>query len=69
MSKKLRVAVIYGGRSGEHEISLRSAASVVKHLDRTRFEVIPIAIDKQGKWLLGDVSLIETVHDVTTCLR
>jgi D-alanine-D-alanine ligase len=65
MSKKLRVAVIYGGRSGEHEISLRSAASVVKHLDRTRYEVVPIAIDKQGKWLLGDLSLIE---DSTTVL-
>jgi D-alanine-D-alanine ligase len=60
MSKKLRVAVIYGGRSGEHEVSLQSAASVVRHLDRSRFEVIPIAIDKKGRWLLNDVSLIES---------
>src|SRR3954468_21167409 len=58
-AKKLRVAVLYGGRSGEHEVSLRSAASVIANLDRDRFEVVPIAIDKQGRWLLNDVSLIE----------
>jgi D-alanine-D-alanine ligase len=60
MAKKLRVAVIYGGRSGEHEISLQSAASVVKHLDRSKYEVIPIAIDKQGRWLLNDLSLMDS---------
>ena len=57
--KKIRVAVLYGGRSGEHEISLRSAASVIENLDRNRYEVIPIGIDKLGKWHLNDVSLIE----------
>jgi D-alanine-D-alanine ligase len=57
--KKLKVAVLYGGRSGEHEVSLRSAASVIGNLDRDRFEVVPIAIDKEGRWLLNDVSLIE----------
>jgi D-alanine-D-alanine ligase len=57
--KKLKVAVLYGGRSGEHEVSLRSAASVIGNLDRSRFEIIPIAIDKQGRWLLNDISLIE----------
>jgi D-alanine-D-alanine ligase len=57
--KKLKVAVLYGGRSGEHEISLRSAASVIRNLDPERYEVVPIAIDKQGRWLLNDVSLIE----------
>lgn len=57
--KKIRVAVLYGGRSGEHEVSLQSAASVVHHLDRNRYEIIPIAIDKQGRWLLTDFSLIE----------
>lgn len=54
-SKKLRVAVLYGGRSGEHEVSLQSAASVIKNLDRDKFEVIPIGIDKQGHWLLNDI--------------
>lgn len=52
--KKIRVAVLYGGRSGEHEVSLQSAASVVKNLDRDRFEIVPIGIDKQGHWLLND---------------
>lgn len=57
--KKLRVAVLYGGRSGEHEVSLQSAASVINYLDRDRFEIVPVAIDKQGRWLLNDVSLLE----------
>jgi D-alanine-D-alanine ligase len=48
---KLRVAVLFGGRSGEHEISIRSAASVIEALDRRRYAVIPAAIDKQGRWL------------------
>ena len=51
MAKKLRVGVIFGGRSSEHEISLRSARSVIEAIDRRKFEVVPIAIDKEGKWL------------------
>jgi D-alanine-D-alanine ligase len=50
---KIKVAVIYGGRSGEHEVSLVSALSVMKHIDTKRYEVIPIAIDKQGQWWLN----------------
>jgi len=57
--KKIRVAVLYGGRSGEHEVSLQSAASVINFLDRDRFEIIPVAIDKQGRWHLNDISLLE----------
>jgi len=57
--KKLRVAVLYGGRSGEHEVSLQSAASVINYLDRDRFEIVPVAIDKQGRWHLNDVSLLQ----------
>src|SRR3977135_785722 len=57
--KKLRVAVLYGGRSGEHEVSLQSAASVINYLDRDRFEIVPVAIDKHGRWLLNDISLLE----------
>ncbi len=56
--KKTRVVVLYGGRSGEHEVSLRSAASVIQNLNPSRYEVIPVAIDKQGRWLLNDVQLI-----------
>lgn len=50
MNNKLRVALIYGGRSGEHEISVRSAASVREALDRTRYEVSEYFIDKDGRW-------------------
>lgn len=48
--KKLRVAVLHGGRSGEHEVSLRSAESVMDGLDRERYEVIPYFIGKDGRW-------------------
>lgn len=51
MSQKLRVGVIFGGRSGEHEVSLRSAESIINALDRDKYEVVPIAITEQGKWL------------------
>jgi D-alanine-D-alanine ligase len=51
--KKLRVGVIYGGRSGEHEVSVASAASIFRHLDRTRYEAVPIRIEKDGRWTLG----------------
>ena len=61
MAVKIRVVVLYGGRSGEHEVSLRSAASVVQHLDRERFEIIPVSIDKSGRWQWHDLRLIEEV--------
>ncbi len=51
MPKKFRVGVIFGGRSGEHEVSIRSARAIVEAIDRRRFDVIPIAITKEGKWL------------------
>ncbi len=53
-SDKIRVAVLFGGRSAEHEVSLRSATNVIQYLDPSRFEIIPIGIDKQGHWFLGD---------------
>jgi D-alanine-D-alanine ligase len=52
--KKLRVGIIYGGRSGEHEVSIASAAAVVQNLDKQRYEAIPIRIEKDGRWLLAD---------------
>src|SRR5438552_14742478 len=52
--KKLRVGIIYGGRSGEHEVSVASAASIIKHLDRSRYEPVPIRIEKDGRWTLAD---------------
>jgi len=50
--KKLRVGVIYGGRSGEHEVSLASGAAVIQNLDPERYEAVPIRINKDGRWVL-----------------
>jgi D-alanine-D-alanine ligase len=49
--KKLRIGVLFGGRSGEHEVSLLSAASVLKAIDRKKYEVVPIGITKEGRWV------------------
>jgi D-alanine-D-alanine ligase len=51
LAKRLRVGVIFGGRSGEHEVSVRSAASVIEAIDRKKYDVLPIAISREGKWL------------------
>ena len=51
MAKKLRVGVLFGGRSGEHEVSLLSAASILKAIDSKKFDVVPIGITKEGRWL------------------
>lgn len=52
-SEKIRVGVVFGGRSSEHEVSLVSAQSIMKALDRSKYEVIPIGIAKSGSWLIG----------------
>jgi len=51
--QKIRVGVIYGGKSGEHEVSIASAASIFKYLDRTKYETVPILIGKDGRWALA----------------
>jgi D-alanine-D-alanine ligase len=51
MAKKLRLAVIFGGRSGEHEVSIRSARAVIEAADPAKYDVVPIAITKEGNWL------------------
>jgi len=53
MARKLRIIVLFGGRSGEHEVSINSAASVLEALDRKKYHVIPVAITRDGKWLAG----------------
>ncbi len=55
--------MLYGGRSGEHEVSLSSATNVIQNLDRDRFEVVPIGIDKEGVWFLGDDVLKKELND------
>jgi D-alanine-D-alanine ligase len=54
LKKKLRIGVVYGGRSGEHEVSIASAAAIMKHLDKTKYEPVPIRIDRDGRWTLQD---------------
>jgi D-alanine-D-alanine ligase len=51
MTRKLRVGILFGGRSGEHEVSLLSAASILEAIDREKFDVVPIGITKEGRWL------------------
>ena len=54
--RKLRIGVIFGGRSGEHEVSLMSAQSVIAALNRDKYEIEMIGITKTGQWLTGDVA-------------
>src|ERR1700720_2030247 len=53
LKKRLRIGVVFGGRSGEHEVSLASAASVIRALDPEKYEAVPIGITKDGRWLVG----------------
>jgi D-alanine-D-alanine ligase len=57
MSKKLTIGVVFGGRSGEHEVSIVSAESVMKALDKKKYKVVPIGITKKGQWLSGSQSI------------
>jgi len=51
---KLRVGILFGGRSGEHEVSLLSAASILNAIDQTKYEIVPIGIGKDGRWLTAE---------------
>ena len=53
MADKLRIGIVFGGRSGEHEVSIASAASVMEALDQDKYEVVPIGITREGRWLAG----------------
>lgn len=55
---KIRIGVVFGGRSGEHEVSVRSAKTVVEQIDKDKYEVVPIAISKEGKWLTPTESMM-----------
>src|SRR5579864_5371357 len=55
--QKIRVGVLFGGRSGEHEISLRSALTVMSAMDPARYEIVPIGIDHEGRWFLENNAL------------
>ncbi len=65
--KKLRVGIIYGGRSGEHEVSVTSAGSIFKHIDRRQYEPVAIRIEKDGRWVVPDqpplaLTAAEVIH-------
>src|SRR6202045_3729372 len=70
--EKLRVGILFGGRSGEHEVSLLSAASVVNAIDKNKYEVVPIGITKDGRWLTAaaaEALLQGKPHDESKHLR
>ncbi len=54
--KKLRVGILFGGRSGEHDVSLRSARSILKAIDRKKYDVVELGISPEGKWLQGSAA-------------
>lgn len=57
MTKKIRLGVLFGGRSGEHEVSLTSAAAVMKALDPEKYELVPVGITPEGRWRVGSKAL------------
>ena len=57
MNKKLKIAIIFGGRSGEHEVSLMSAKSVLSALNPEKYDVVQIGITHEGAWLSGENAL------------
>lgn len=66
MPQKMRVAVLFGGRSGEHEVSLMSARSVLEALDPDRFEAVPVGIARDGRWITGPDPLAQLTAAVQT---
>ena len=54
MRKKLRVALLFGGKSAEHEISLISARNIFEAMDKKKYDVVAVGIDKQGRWLVDE---------------
>lgn len=68
---KLRVGVLFGGRSAEHEVSIQSAKNIIAALDRSKYDVLLIGIDQSGQWRLGDASQLLTAppHTALTTLQ
>ena len=65
MAQKIKFGVIFGGRSGEHEVSLMSARSVLSVIDREKYEVYPIGITLEGRWVFGN-NLLDTLAEKKT---
>ena len=64
MEKKINVGIIFGGKSGEHEVSLNSAYNVMNAIDKDKFDITPVGITKDGKWIVYDGD-IQKVKDGT----
>ena len=56
MSNKIRVGILFGGKSAEHEVSLQSAKSIFEAIDKNKYDPVLIGIDKQGRWFLTDAA-------------
>jgi D-alanine-D-alanine ligase len=69
IGKKISLGVLFGGRSGEHEVSLQSAVSVLKALDPAKYEVAPIGITQEGRWLLGTALKGNTKPELSAVLK
>jgi len=54
MARKIRVGMLFGGRSAEHEVSLQSAKNIIDAIDTNKYEVVLIGIDKKGQWHLNE---------------
>ena len=66
---KLNIAVVFGGRSVEHEISVISALSMYSALDKNKYQIIPVYISKQGQWYTGDeITYLENFRDLSNYL-
>lgn len=65
MTQKIKVGVLFGGKSGEHEVSIQSAKSVMRALNKEKFEVIPIGITKTGRWLIGEGAVAQLQSGLT----
>jgi D-alanine-D-alanine ligase len=60
--RKLKVAILFGGRSAEHEVSITSALSILKAIDRNKYQVIPVKISREGRWkILPDLKGLDSV--------
>jgi D-alanine-D-alanine ligase len=68
VTKKVRVGVLFGGRSGEHEVSLASATSLLNAIDKEKYEPVPIGITREGAWLIGASPAALLQNDVTRAL-
>ena len=60
--QRLKVAIVFGGRSAEHEVSLQSAKNIIAALDTKKFDPVLIGIDREGRWFYSDDSISLLIH-------